>query len=200
MALTNTGGEPLVISAMAIVGPGAFGIEGGCGTIAPESSCTVTLTFLPTGIATFAGRLDIASNHSGGTVQVQLSGQGVELPRPDLDFSSTVLSFTNNWIFPSNFETITVRLTNIGVAPVTIGALRATLPDYLIPPGRCVGVLAPLASCDIPVSFVPLAPGPRLGTLFVDSTPPQDDSVALIGTGCRRLVPGSRIPLSQLCR
>ena len=199
LVLTNTGGDPLVVSSMAIVGPGAFGIEGGCGTIAPEASCTLTVTFLPTGITTFAARLDIASNHSGGVVQVQLSGLGVALPQPDLDFSSTALGFSNNWIFPSNFETVTVRLTNIGGAPVTIGALRATLPDYLIPPGRCVGVLAPLASCDIPVSFVPLVPGPRLGTLFVDSTPSQSDSVALIGTGCRRLVPGSRTPLAQLC-
>lgn len=199
LVLTNTGGDPLAISSMAIVGSGAFGVEGGCGTIAPEASCGLTLTFLATGINTFNARLDIVSNHSGGTVQVRLTGQGVPLPQPDLDFSDGALGFGNQGLNTSAQPARSVRLTNIGGAPVTISALRVTLPDFRIPAGACVGTMAPGAFCDIEVVFHPVAPGPRQASLVVDSTPAQTDSVALIGVGCRQILLGRNQSPARLC-
>lgn len=198
LVLTNTGGEALNISALAIVGSGAFGVEGGCGTIAPEASCSLTITFLPTGINTFNARLDIASNHSGGVVQVQLSGQGVALPVGDLDFSVAAVGFGNQTLgtaAPGAGQT--VRLTNIGGAPVTISALRSTLPDFTVNASQCIGTLQPRAFCDLAVVFRPFRPGPLLGSLLVDSSPVQNDSVSLIGVGCRIWKPGQSI--ATLC-
>lgn len=199
LTLSNTGGDPLLISSMAIIGSAAFGVQGGCTSIAPEASCPLTVTFIPTGLGPFSARLDIVSNHSGGVVQVQLAGTGVALPAPDLDFSVGALGFGNQGLNTSAQPARSVRLTNIGGAPVTIGALRVTLPDFRIPAGACVGTMAPGAFCDVEVMFHPVAPGPRQASLVVDSTPAQNDSVALIGVGCRQILLGRNQSPARLC-
>ena len=196
LVLTNTGGDPLNITSMAIVGQGVFGVEGGCSTIAPEASCTLTVTFLPTALATFNARLDIVSNHSGGAVQVALSGQGVALPQPDLDFSVGALGFGQRMMGTAATPQ-TVRLTNIGGAPVTISAVRSTVVHFTVSAAQCIGTLAPGAFCDIDVNFTPFRPGPVQGSIVVDSSPVQNDSVSLVGIGCRPYVPG--LSLARLC-
>ncbi|MEZ0332842.1 MAG: choice-of-anchor D domain-containing protein, partial [Gemmatimonadales bacterium] len=197
LVLTNTGGEPLVVGSLSILGSDAFAIEGACGTIAPAASCSLTVVFRPTAIANFVARLDIVSNHSGGVVQVALSGQGTPVPQPDLQFSSSALGYGDTMILSINPQIQRVTLTNAGTAPVTISAVRSTTLDFIVPPGLCVGTMAPGVQCFITVSFRPVASGPRAGSLVVDSTPAQSDSVSLVGRGCRPYVPGRT--RSSLC-
>ena len=202
LTLANTGGDPLTISQMTLIGSGAFGLEGACASIAPDSSCDLTVTFTPMGLAAFTGRLDIVSNHSGGVVQVSLSGVGTALPRPALELSVGALGFGSQGV-GSMGASQNVRLTSIGAAAAQIHSIAASLPDFVVDANQCPAVLAPQQSCDIGVAFKPVAAGGRQGSLVIQSDAVADGglphSVSLIGVGCRFFtVGGSRNP-QRLC-
>jgi hypothetical protein len=74
--LTNTGTATLTFSGgFAISGPFAFGGTGTCGaSVAPKSSCTISVVFKPTASGTAAGSVKVADNI--GTQTIVLSGKG----------------------------------------------------------------------------------------------------------------------------
>lgn len=202
LTLANTGGDPLTISQVTLIGSGAFGLEGACATIAPEGSCDLTVTFTPMGLAPFSARLDIVSNHPGGVVQVSLSGIGTALPRPALELSVGALGFGTQGV-GSTTASRSVRLTSVGTVAAHIGSIAASLPDFLVDANQCPAVLAPQQGCDIGVAFRPVAPGGRQGLLVIRSDAAaeggQPHSVSLIGVGCRFFtIGGSRNP-QRLC-
>jgi hypothetical protein len=202
LTLANTGGDPLNISQMTLIGSGAFGLEGACASIAPERSCDLTVTFTPMGLAAFSARLDIVSNHSGGVVQVSLSGVGTALPRAALELSVGALGFGSQGV-GSTSASQNVRLTSIGAVAAQINSIAPSLPDFIVDASQCPALLAPQQSCDIGVAFKPVASGARIGFLVVQSNAVPEGglphSVSLIGVGCRFFsMGGSRNP-QRLC-
>ncbi len=198
LALTNAGGDPLVISALQLFGDSAFGVEGACDHIAPEESCSLTLTFTPTALGRASARLDITSNHPGGVVQVQLAGTGTAVPRPELSLSVGGLGFGNQAV-GSTGETRTVRLTSVGTVAARLGGFSAPA-DYLVNAGQCPHVLQPQASCDVSVTFRPMATGPRVGQLSIASDAVgSPHAVSLTGVGCRFFSFGGARNRSRLC-
>lgn len=200
LTLANTGGDPLRITALEIAGTGAaaFNVTGACDVIAPEATCDLALSFTPTALEPFSARLDIVSNHSGGVVRVQLSGTGVPTPRPELEISVGGLGFGNQALGTSG-EPRTFVVTSVGQVAARIFRFDAP-PDYAVSSAQCPAVLLPRASCEVSVTFRPVATGPRVGRLSIESDAVNNPaSVSLTGVGCRFFsLGGSRNP-TRLC-
>jgi hypothetical protein len=198
LRLGNTGGEPLSITAARILGAPEFGLEGHCATIMPGASCTLEVTFTPTGARTFTARLDIVSNHSAGVVQVALAGDGVPRPQAALELSVEGLGWGNQ-VVGTPGEARVVRLTSVGGEDLHIHSIAAT-PDFVVDAGQCPGVLAPRLSCEVSVTFKPIVPGPRLGRLLILSNAAgSTGSVSLTGVGCRFFTMGAARNPARLC-
>lgn len=76
VTVSNTGTGTLIISGVT-VSSGDFGIFSGCGaSIAPGTSCFITLTFAPKTAGIITGNLTVSSNASPASYQIALSGTG----------------------------------------------------------------------------------------------------------------------------
>ena len=80
VTLSNTGTGTLTISSIAISGgnSGDFAQTNNCGSsVAPGASCSISVTFAPTGILVRTSTLVITDNASGSPQQVSLTGTGL---------------------------------------------------------------------------------------------------------------------------
>jgi hypothetical protein len=87
--LSNSGNAPLSISG--ITSSGDFSQTNNCGSsLAAASSCTVTVTFKPTGGGARTGSLSITDNVSGSPQTVSLAGTGMDFVLSSSPNSATV--------------------------------------------------------------------------------------------------------------
>lgn len=155
------GAMNLEISDLAISGDAGFQISGGdcqVGTLlAVGESCQVEVQFSPDSAAAFAGMLEIQAD-DGQSVQVELSGDGVELDPGEAEVSPTVLSFGD---VPTNSGAIlTVMVNNVapaGSADLAISqiAVIAGQSVFGIDSSNCDDFLAPGSHCLVAVGFSP---------------------------------------------
>jgi hypothetical protein len=79
VVLTNNGGAALTISS--VLATGDFAADNGCAlapaTLAAGASCTIGVTFSPTGTGALSGILRIVDNASGSPRLVALAGSGL---------------------------------------------------------------------------------------------------------------------------
>jgi HYDIN/CFA65/VesB family protein len=197
LLLRNTGGQALGVSDLRLTGAG-FAREGSCGSIPAGGSCELTLVFAPAAVGDFTGRLDIVSSDARGTVSVDLLGQSLAVPRPEIELSVDGIGFSNQMITTqSTSQTVTV--TSVGRAPLRILGVEVTGP-FVITGNTCAGTLAPEAHCEVTVGFTPAAPGPADGRLTVNSDAAQGRGfTSLTGTGCRFLSVAGMRNLQRLC-
>lgn len=157
-----------------------------CGSSLPSgSSCTVYITFAPTGSGTRSASLEVIG--SQGTVPLataSLSGTGNALT---VSLSASTLSFGNQTV-GSTSPSQSLTITNNGSGTVTFGSAAisisgANAADFSETAG-CGSSLAPGASCTVVVSFAPIALGGRSATLSInDNAAGGPQQVALSGTG-----------------
>lgn len=198
LELANSGGEPLFISSVRTLFAPEFGVQGDCTTLLPGARCTLDVTFTPTALGEFSGRLDIVSNHTTGVVQIPLAGEGVPRPRAALELSVQGLGWGNQ-VVGTLGETRVVQLTSTGGEALRIHSIDAS-PDFLVNATQCPALLEPKAACDVYVSFKPIVPGPRIGRLMINSNAAGSaDSVSLTGVGCRFFTMGAARNPSRLC-
>lgn len=75
LTLTNTSAVPATVTS--ITATGNFGQTNNCGSsLAAYSSCTINVTFSPTGYAFRTGTLTVVDNATGSPQTVSLSGMG----------------------------------------------------------------------------------------------------------------------------
>lgn len=81
--VTNTGNSNVAISGLNLTGSG-YSILSGAGavTLSPNQSTSVSVQFAPTAAGSATGGVNIASNATGSTSSVSLSGTGVASPVP----------------------------------------------------------------------------------------------------------------------
>jgi hypothetical protein len=193
--LRNTGEQPLSVTGLALSGAG-FALDGSCDTIAPSGVCTVTLVFTPSAVNTFTGGLTISSNDARGAIRVDLLGQGVALPKPEIELSVSGIGFANQFASTTGHQTVTIR--SVGTAPLHIHGI-GTAPPFGA--SGCPATLAIGATCDVDVTFTPPVPGTFVGSLAVDSDDPAGRaSVSLTGTGCSFFSLVGRRSLVSPCR
>ncbi|MFT6144043.1 MAG: hypothetical protein ACJAZO_002368 [Myxococcota bacterium] len=93
LVISNGGRADLDVE-LSFDGDGAFVFDPLTLTIPPGEAQVVIATFIPDTFLEFTGTLTVASNDvETPTVIVPVSGIGVDLPVPDIDFSSRVLDF-----------------------------------------------------------------------------------------------------------
>jgi len=121
------------------------------------------------------GRLDVAVTNSGNnTVSILLQGSTATLAPGSLSFGTQLVSTT------SGPQLLT--LTNSGSLPATITEI-AVSGDFA-ETNTCGGSLAAGASCTISVTFSPLGPGIRPGTVTIaDNAPGSPQTASLTGSG-----------------
>ncbi len=177
VVVNNNGHSPLSITLVSTTGDFAE-INTCSGPVAPNSSCTISVTFSPLTGGTLAGSLSITSNATNSPSVIPLTGTGLA-PRVGV--------YLLTLYFPDQLVGVTsasepVKVTNIGSLPLIFSSISTT-GDFA-QTNTCTGAVAPLATCTVNVTFTPTVLGAESGTLtFTDNAPGSSPVVNLSGSG-----------------
>jgi hypothetical protein len=179
ITVTNIGSVPLTVSQVATTGD--FNETDNCtaAPVAPNSTCTVQVTFLPTVTGSRSGVLTIYGNVAGGQATVALSGNAsaagaIVLLPVVLTFPSTVINAT------SASQNITIS--NTGGSMIALQAPSIT-GDFKLTANTCGASLGPSVGCTVSIAFIPTASGTRSGIFSItDGAGTQTASLTGIGT------------------
>ena len=166
VTFSNVGTGPLTVSA--VHGPSApfsaTGLPAVDDVISAGDSMTVMVAFEPSAAGKFSGSLEIDSN--GGDEVVGFNGSAVtpgqlQLSSGSLDFGSVLVG---------SAATQSFTLTNVGGAPVTVGAVDPPPAPFKASGLPAVdATIAPGDSIAVTLAFDPTAPGSFSGALEIDS-------------------------------
>ncbi len=152
----------------------------GSTTLSPAATCTVVLRFAPTTSGSKAATLT-ASATPGATAVATVSGLGVAPAQlsgqTSKDFGSqevNTVSAPYSWI-----------LTNTG--GTASGPISTSLTGPFNITSTCSAGLAPNATCNINVRFMPTTAGPNSGVVTAMATPGGTATLDLTGTGATPL-------------
>jgi hypothetical protein len=187
--LTNSGNAPLTISGVQASG-NLSETDTTCSgqTIAPQSSCTMSVTFTPSIIGSFAGALTITDNAPNSPQLVSVSGVGLPL----LTASPSSLTFGTTTLGATSAPKV-ATLTNNTTGPLSfspIGSANYSAIGSGIKP--CSGTLAAMAKCTMSVTFTPTSNGNINGSLAISSASFPTQLISLTGVGSG----GSASPLT----
>lgn len=187
VTLINTGAGAVTI--FGIDASGDFAQNNDCtNSLAPNTPCTISITFTPTDIGLRAGAITITDDDPTSPQTVVLSGHGTA---PIAAVSPSNLAFGNQGVTGVPQP---VTITNNGNAPLAITSISITGPFTETHPGCGASLLAG-ASCTINVNFSPTVTGAATGQLAItDDAEGSPQLVALSGTGVIPVVglnPGS---------
>ncbi|MGA9977890.1 MAG: Ig-like domain-containing protein [Candidatus Sulfotelmatobacter sp.] len=190
VTVTNKQSVALTISGVSITGTnsGDFGVTG-C-PIAPASvpatsSCTLSVTFTPTGSGTRKATLSVADGASGSPQTINLRGSGIA---PVTISPTSITTFSAPVGTTSAYKTITITNADTTV-PLLISSLQFN-GDFIQSATTCpiapaaLGGAGSVASCTVSVEFDPTIGGTRDGQLQVyDNAGTSPQVVNLQGKG-----------------
>ena len=175
LSIINTGNTDLVVSGITFPTgfSGAFS-----GTIAPNATQPVVVTFKPTQAIAFSGTITVSANHNSGINTLAISGNGTLAPTKVIALLPSQLEFGSLEINKTLQKTFTIK--NTGNATLTINSLT-------IPTGYTAnyigGTILTNASVDVVVTFAPTTVGSFNGTITINSNADSGmTSVTLTGT------------------
>jgi hypothetical protein len=177
--LTNTGSQAVTISSISTTSE--FGQSNNCpSTLEPNANCQIQVTFTPTGGGTINGTLSVNDNAQGSPQQVALSGVGtvVKLTPGSVNFGNQKVG-TKSSPFP-------IKLINEGSSSLSISQIKFTGTNSgdFSQTNNCGRSVPPEGSCNIEITFQPMAKGKRSATLDVyDNGGGSPQTAALAGTG-----------------
>ena len=170
--LTNNQSAALSISSIATSGD--YAQTNNCGTsLAGGGSCTINVTFTPTGAATRNGTLTVTDNANNSPQTASLTGVGL-LPA---SLSPATLAFAPQPVGTTSAAQA-ITLTNNQSTSLSISGVAAA-GDFA-QTNNCGTSLAGGASCTINITFTPTAAGTRTGTLTVTDSAPNSPQTALL--------------------
>ncbi len=176
--VSNTGGLSLPLQVPALTGDYQLAASTCGSSLAAAASCSVQVTFQPTGAGDRPGTLSVAAGSQH--VVAELDGTGtapasLSLSPASLSFGSIVVGAT------SSAQTAT--LSNTGSLSAQL-ELPVVTGDYQLTSNSCGGTLAAGASCTLQLSFAPTAAGNRPGSLAISTVGGTSTAaLALNGTG-----------------
>jgi len=193
VTLTNTGSLSFTISAVSITGtnPADFSQTNNClVTLAPGSTCTITVTFDPTTSGARSASVSITDNAPGSPQTIALNGTGIAAA---VSLSATSLTFAAQLVGTTSSPQV-VTLTNTGNGPLTVSSITAT--GAFSQTNNCTSSIAPGASCSIGIVFSPTTTGSLTGAVSIsDNAPGSPQTIALTGTG---VAPAVRLSTTSL--
>ena len=173
--VSNIGNASVSITGIQITGD--YAATNNCPSlIAAGASCSITIAFTPTATGTRTGSITVSGGGQIGQT-VSLTGVGTQA---DLVISPASLAFSSEPIGVSSASQ-TVTLTNSGNAATSISILQVT-GDYT-QTNNCPAVIAGGSSCIVKVVFTPSATGSRSGTLTINDSTSNPQTVTLSGSG-----------------
>jgi len=196
VTLSNMAPTSLTISSIAISGTNLkdFAQTNNCGSaLSANSSCTISVTFTPTGINNRVATLTITDSAPGGSQTVSLQGTGTAAA-----LSPTSLTFASQTVGTTSApQTITLTDVSGTTMSITSIAVTGTNASDFAETNNCGTSLAGKASCTINVTFTPTAGGTRTAAISVtDNAGGSPQSVTLTGTATSGAVTVSPTSLS----
>ena len=175
ITIANTGGTSSNLQTPVITGDFRIAANTCGSTLAPQTSCTVSITFAPTLSGASTGTLTVVDD--AGTQVATLSGSGTApatdaLAPASLAFPATQLGTTS--------AAQSVTLTNAGDVALTL--ISASISGDFTVVNACGNSLAAHATCALQVAYTPKAIGAETGILTV-SDQFRSQAVPLTGTG-----------------
>ena len=173
-----------------IAATGDFAVTNTCGgSVAAGKSCTISVTFTPTGTGTRTGQISITENADSTPLVIALTGTGIA---PVLTLSPPSLNFGVQAVGTlSAQQTLTLNsggTSQVSISSITITSASGAQGDYL-QTGNCVaaggsGTLQPNQQCTIEVQFKPTVVGARTAQLVIaHDAAPTPLTVPLTGSG-----------------
>ncbi|MBV8819923.1 MAG: choice-of-anchor D domain-containing protein [Acidobacteriaceae bacterium] len=179
LTLKNTGTASLNITSIAVSGD--FARATTCGaTLAAGASCTISVTFHPTGRGNRTGAITVTDNAPGSPHTVSLSGTGtaVKLSAAKLTFPATTVGKS------STPQTVTVTNVDITALSITSIGLTGTNATSFTETNNCKTSVPGGGSCSITVTFQPKAKGTLNADVTInDNGGASPEQIALTGTG-----------------
>jgi len=178
----NTGTADLHISNISISGAAEFTQTNNCvGTLAPDTTCTINVSFTPTGTDPVYATFSIESDDPDESILTgNISGNGVPPPVPDIEVSNNLIDFGPIMVGSSTSKIITIS--NTGNADLNISSSITGSPDFTMKL-TCTGTLQPDHHCPISIVFTPSSTGERTATLTIQSNDPDEGSINITITG-----------------
>lgn len=202
VVVTNTGTGIVNIGALSVGGPDAarFAAATTCPAfLNPGANCAVSVVFTPTAVGPASATVTLASNASNAPTTIAVGGTGTADAVAVASLSATDLAFGPRPI--GGASTLLLQVQNTGGTNLTIGSVAlAGAAEFTIVSNGCVGGdVPPSAICTIGVQFLPVATGPRAGTLTILSNASNSPAqVAVTGSGFDGTPPQSIPTLSHL--
>lgn len=183
VTILNSGSAVLTDLAISVTGTnaGSFSANSACtASLAPGSSCTVTVVFSPSTTGSAQATLQIADSATGSPQTVALTGSAAV---PSYTVSSHSLSFTSLPEGSSAQQTVTI--TNSGAVALTgfTTAVSGTNAADFTTSSNCGGSIAAGANCTATVTFKPSTTADESATLTLSASGAGSQTVALSGTG-----------------
>ena len=183
-SITVLNGGTAATSIGAISATGGFAETSTCGSsLSSDSTCTVNVTFTPTGSGATTGTLTIPSGEPGSRATVALVGTSGSstVSNSGLTVSPSSLSFGDQNV-GSTSAAQSVTVSNPGSAAATISPVAVSGPYTQT--STCGSSLAAGASCTVSVTFSPTAGGTQTVVLSItNSTTTLPLGVTLTGLG-----------------
>ena len=162
VTLLNTGSITLTPTSIAMTGE--FGETDNCvnQSIAPGSSCTISVTFTPQTAGPQTGQMIVYANVYGGQLSADFSGAGtisgtVTLTPAGIGFGV----IEEGTVSPA----LTITVANSNLVPIPISSLSISAPFVLSGNGCGTTSLAANSDCTLQVEFAPTATGIDSGLL-----------------------------------
>jgi len=185
-SIVDTGGQTLNINSISIAGTNSssFSQSNTCTpTLAPNASCSVSVTFTPASAGPLSATLQVSDNAPGSPQTLVLNGTGVAAA-PAVTLLPASLDFGT--VTQGTSTSLNSSVKNSGAAPlhITSVVLGGTNPnDFNVSSPACNTAIAVNSTCTITVTFVPLAPGVRSANITIsDDAPDSPQTLALSGT------------------
>ena len=196
LTLTSSGTAPVTISSSTIAGHGfqissvtyPTGINSWPATLNPGQQVVLSITFAPDSVNSFTGDVALASNASGGTANIPLSGIGDAVPAPNLTLSATSINF--GLVQIGSKVSKPLILTSTGNAPLDINTITVAGAQFSVNPLSLPVTLQPNQQLTVTVTYDPATQGVDAGTLTVTSNDPSGPAtVSLGGSGVTAATP-----------
>jgi Abnormal spindle-like microcephaly-assoc'd, ASPM-SPD-2-Hydin/Repeat of unknown function (DUF5648) len=184
VTISNTGGTAVAVSSVTSNNAAEFTVvTNTCVTVNPGASCTVGVTFKPSGAGARSASITVVSNGTGSPQAISATGTGTSASSPGVLSMSGSINFGNQTVGATSAPT-SVTVTNTGGGAVSVSSVSSSNPsEFTIASSTC-GVVNAGSSCQFSVTFKPGVAGARAGSVtIVSNGTGSPQAVGLSGTG-----------------
>jgi hypothetical protein len=183
--ITNNNIIPVTLTGISVVGS-AYSYNSALSTchvgtaIPAQTSCFLTIGFLPPSSGSFVGTVTIADS-AKGSLTIPLAGA----TQNPVAVSVSPTSFAWGNIKTGTTSNTTFTVSNFGPVNVTVSTVTITGTGFSSGTGTCFNgmILSPQATCTVIVTFAPVSAIAYSGNLAIVDNSPHTTNAALSGTG-----------------